>query len=179
MLKALTRLLLLAVVLATGSVLAAEARDPEDHFFNLNTGDLKAESADAKNAGKRAIFMMFEQDGCPGCLFMKKKVLNRADVQKFYREHFANFTINIYGAVPITDFAGRDFTEKSYAQALGIEGTPTLAFYDFGGKEVVRMLGPIKDATEFLLLGQFVASGAYKTRQFAEYRQAQRRKNGS
>jgi thioredoxin-related protein len=179
MLKALTRLLLLAVVLAAGSVLAAETRDPEDHFFNLNTGDLKAESADAKNAGKRAIFVMFEQDGCPGCLYMKNNVLNRSDVQKFYREHFVNFTVNINGAVPLTDFAGRDFTEKSYAQALGIEGTPTLVFYDLGGKEVVRMLGPIKDATEFLLLGQFVASGAYKTRQFAEYRLSQRRKNGS
>jgi len=83
MLKALTRLLLLAVVLAAGPVLAAESRDPEDHFFNLNTGDLKAELAEARSAGKSAIFVMFEQDGCPGCIYMKKNVLNRVDVQKF------------------------------------------------------------------------------------------------
>jgi len=61
MLKALTRLLLLAVVLAAGPVLAAESRDPEDHFFNLNTGDLKAELADARSAGKSAILVMFEE----------------------------------------------------------------------------------------------------------------------
>ena len=172
-------LLLFAALAVAAPAFSARTRDPDDHFFNLNTGDLKAESVDAKNAGKRAVFVMFEQDGCPGCLYMKKNVLNRVAVQKFYREHFVNFTINIYGAVPITDFGGRDFTEKSYAQSLGIEGTPTFAFYDLRGQEIVRMLGPIKDAAEFLLLGQFVASGAYKTRPFAEYRQSQRKKNGS
>ena len=179
MLKALTRLFLLAVVLAAGSVPAAESRDPEDHFFNLNTGDLKAELADARSAGKSAILVMFEQDGCPGCLYMKKNVLNRVDVQKFYREHFVNFTINIFGAVPIRDFAGRDFTEKSYSQSLGINGTPTFAFYDLEGNEVLRIVGPVKAAAEFLLLGEFVASGAYKSRKFAEYRQSQRRKKGN
>ena len=83
MLNALMRLMFPAVLLAAGSVLAAESRDPEDHFFNLNTGDLKAELADARSAGKSAILVMFEQNGCPGCLYMKKNVLNRVDVQKF------------------------------------------------------------------------------------------------
>ena len=180
MLKTLTKLLLLPVALAVATpAFSAETRDPEDHFFSLNTGDLKAELVDAKHAGKKAIFVMFEQDGCPGCLYMKKNVLNRVDVQKFYRERFVNFTMNIFGAVPIKDLAGRDFTEKSYSQSLGIKGTPTFAFYDLQGKEVVRIVGPVADATEFLLLGEFVASGAYKTRQFAEYRQSQRRKKRS
>ena len=85
MLKALMRLLLLAAVLAAGSVAAAESRDPEEHFFSLNTGDLKAELAEARSAGKSAILVMFEQDGCPGCLYMKRNVLNRVNVQKFYR----------------------------------------------------------------------------------------------
>lgn len=179
--KALMRLFLLLAALAAlpAALGAADTRDSDDYFFNLNTGDLKAELADAKNAGKKAMFVMFEQDGCPGCLYMKKNVLNRVDVQKFYRERFVNFTINIFGAVPIRDLAGRDVTEKSYSQSLGIHGTPTFAFYDLGGNEVVRIVGPIKEATEFLLLGEFVASGAYKTRQFAEYRQSERRKKGS
>ena len=179
MLKALTTLLLLAATLAASLVLAAATRDPEDHFFSLNTGDFKAELVDAKNAGKKAMFVMFEQDGCPGCLYMKKNVLNRVAVQTFYRERFVNFTINIFGAVPIKDLAGRDFTEKSYSQSLGIKSTPTFAFYDLEGKEVVRIVGPIKEVTEFLLLAEFVASGAYKTRQFAEYRLSERRKKGS
>lgn len=179
--KALMRLFLLLAALAglPAAFGAADTRDSNDYFFNLNTGDLKAELVDAKNAGKKAMFVMFEQDGCPGCLYMKKNVLNRVDVQKFYRERFVNFTINIFGAVPIKDLAGRDFTEKSYSQSLGIKGTPTLAFYDLEGNEVLRIVEPVKDVAEFLLLGEFVASGAYKTRRFAEYRQSERRKKGS
>ncbi len=46
---------------------------------------------------------------------MKRNVLNRVDVQDFYHERFFNFSMDIFGAVPVRDFTGRDFTEKSYA----------------------------------------------------------------
>jgi thioredoxin-related protein len=157
----------------------AQTRDADDHFFSLNTGDFKAELADARKAGKKALLLMFEQDGCPGCIYMKQNVLNRVDVQDFYRARFVNFSINTFGAVPLSDFAGRSHTEKSYAQAAGIRGTPTFVFYDLDGKEVVRIVGPVKDVAEFMLLGEFVSSGAYKTRKFAEYKQNQPRKKGS
>jgi thioredoxin-related protein len=185
MLKTLRRspllLLIFAAVLTVLSppLIAADTRDPDQHFFNLNTGDLKAESGDARKSGKKAILLMFEQEGCPGCLYMKRHVLNRVEVQAFYRKRFANFSVDIFGSVPLTDFAGRDLTEKSYAQALHVTGTPTFAFYDLEGKEIIRVVGPIKDAAEFLLLGEFVASGAYQSRKFAEYKQSQRKKSGS
>lgn len=176
----LTRLaaLGLALFLAAGTALSAETRDPEDHFFNLNSGDLKAEAADAKSAGKKAILVMFEQDGCPGCIYMKQHVLNRVDVQNFYRQRFLNFSVNTFGSVPIRDFTGRDLTEKSYAQAAGIKGTPTFLFYDLSGAEAARIVGPVKSVEDFLLLGEFIASGAYKTRKFADYLQ-QRKSKGS
>lgn len=149
---------------------AAQTRDADDHFFQLNTGDLKSELADAKKTGRKAIFFMYEQEGCPSCLYMKKNVLNRVDVQDYFRRQFMNFSIDINGAVPIRDFAGRDTTEKAYASSLGIRGTPTLVFNDLEGREIVRITGPIRDAAEFMLLGEFVASGAYKTRTFAQYK---------
>ena len=156
-----------------------DGRDPYTYFFNLTTGDLKSDLADAKNGGRKALFVMFEQDGCPGCAFMKENVLNRPDVQKFYRDNFVNLSLDIYGSVTVTDFAGRTSTEKSYAQATRVKGTPTLVFYDLAGNEVVRLLGAVKDAQEFMLLGEFVASGAYKSRKFAEYKQDLQRKKGS
>jgi len=172
-------LLLFLAGMAAGPAGAAESRDPHIHFFNANTGDLKAELADARGAGKKAIFMMYEQEGCPGCLFMKTQVLNRPDVQKFYREHFVNFAIDIYSAVPITGFAGADYTEKSFAQAQKIKGTPTFVFHDLDGHEIVRIVGPVRQVSEFLLLGEFVASGAYRTRKFAEYKQEAHYRKGS
>lgn len=163
-------LLFLAALLFAHPASSADTREADQHFFNLNTGDLGAEARDAKQAGKNALLFMFEQEGCPGCIYMKTRVLNRPDVQKFYRQHFLNFSVDIYGAVPIRDFTGRDYTEKSYAQALRVTGTPTFAFYDLGGKEIVRIVGPVKDPAEFILLGEFVASGAYRTGKFADYK---------
>jgi thioredoxin-related protein len=154
---------------------AAEARDPETHFFNPNIGDLRADLSDARKSGRKAILLIFEQEGCPGCLYMHRNVLNRPDVQAFYRQHFLNFAIDIHSAVPLKDFAGRDRTEQAYARALGVKGTPTFAFYDLEGNEILRTLGVIKEPAEFLLLGEFVATGAYKTRKFAEFKQSRRK----
>lgn len=164
---------------AVASAGAAETRDAEDHFFSLNTGDFRAELADARKAGRKALLVMFEQDGCPGCLYMKQNVLNRVDVQNFYRARFVSFSINMFGAVPLKDFAGKDHTEKSYAQSAGIKATPSFLFYDLDGQEVVRIVGPVRDVAEFMLLGEFVSSGAYKSRRFAEYKQTQLKRKGS
>ncbi len=161
-----------------GGALAAETRDPYQHFFASGTDDLRAELVDAKRAGKKALFVMFEQDGCPGCIYMKEHVLNRPDVQVFYRERFLSFSINIYGAAPFEDFTGRAVTEKTFALAAGIRGTPTLAFYDLEGREVVRLTRAIRDPREFIVLGEFVASGAYRNRKFAEFLQERRKRKG-
>ncbi|HET7912727.1 MAG TPA: thioredoxin family protein [Pseudolabrys sp.] len=172
-------LILLCLAAFAAPAATTDARDPYTYFFNLSTGDLKSDLADAKTGGRKAVFVMFEQEGCPGCAFMKENVLNRPDVQKFYRDNFVNLSLDIYGSVLVTDFAGRTSTEKGYAQASRVKGTPTLVFYDLSGNEVVRLLGAVKDAREFMLLGEFVASGAYKSRKFAEYKQDLLRKKGS
>lgn len=170
--------LVLSLALFATPLHAAQTRDADQHFFNLNTGDLKAEAQDAKRAGKKAVLFMFEQEGCPGCLYMKRNILSRPDVQAFYRERFVNFSVDIYGAVSLRDFGGREVTEKGYAQALRVNATPTFVFFDLEGNEAARVVGPVKDAAEFLLLGEFVSSGAYRSTRFAEYKQSRRKPRG-
>lgn len=173
---------LLALLLAHPGLAAAQGvatRDAMTHFFDANTGDLKAELADAKAANKKAILLMYEQEGCPACLYMKQNVLNRVDVQELYRRHFVSFTVDIHGSVPLKDFSGRDLTEKAFAAQARVRGTPTFAFHDLAGTEIVRITGAVRDIEEFRLLAEFVASGAYKTRQFAEHKQLLLKKKGS
>jgi len=160
---------LVAFALAPPAARAAETREAS-HFFHLSTGDLKAEAADARAEGKKGLLLFFEQEGCPGCLHMKRHVLNQASVQDYFRANFALIAVDILGAVPLRDFANRDYTEKSFAQALKVRGTPAFIFYDLAGSELVRIVGTIETADEFLLLGQFVTSGAYKTRSFARFK---------
>jgi thioredoxin-related protein len=158
-----------ALLLMPLAVAAAETRNA-GAFFALNTGDLKAELSDARAEKRKGILVVFEQEGCPGCRHMRENVLNRKDVQDYYGAHFVSLAIDIHGSVPLRDFAGRDSTEKQYAQDTKIRATPTFVFHDLSGKEIVRIVGPLQTAGEFLLLGQFVSTGAYKTRTFAQYK---------
>src|SRR5690606_13659191 len=96
----LLRNILLTLLLAIGSSMASAqgvvTRDAMTHFFDANTGDLRAELADARAAGKKGILLMYEQEGCPACIYMKQNVLNRSDVQALYRRHFVNFTVDLF-----------------------------------------------------------------------------------
>lgn len=168
--NALVRLLhvaALALALASG---AALARDPMDHFFHPFLGDLQAELAEARATGKRGLMIMYHFEDCPACKWMKAHILSREDVQAYYRERFHLLPIDTLGAVPITDFAGKAWTEKAYARSIPIRGTPTFIFYDLEGRPVAQHVGRVADAGEFMLLADFVASGAFRGQTFAEYR---------
>jgi len=158
----LSRLLFAGLLALALPAVAAETRDAMTHFFEANTGDLREELTDAKAAGKKGLLFMYEQEGCPACLYMKQNVLNRVDVQTLYRKHFAIFTIDLFGSVPLKDFQGRALTEKGFAAEAKVRGTPTFAFHDLSGKEVTRVVGAVSDVNEFKRLAEFVASGAYK-----------------
>jgi thioredoxin-related protein len=164
--------LLLAFALAVWGPLAADAAETREAaaFFNLNMGDLKTELADARKEGKKALLVMFEQEGCPYCLQMKRNILNRNDVQDYYRANFATLALDIRSSVPVRDFANAEQTEKAFAQSSKVKVTPTFVFYDLSGNEVARVAGTVDTPEEFLLLGEFVASGAYRTRTFAQYK---------
>lgn len=174
-LRTLTLWLPLLLLTFSGSVPAAapdaNTRDAMTYFFDANTGDLKAELADARAAGKKAILFMYEQEGCPACFYMKQNVLNRVDVQNLYHANFVSFTMDIHGAVPLKDFSGRDISEKAFAARTKIRATPTFVFHDLSGAEIARVVGSV-EVDEFKLLAEFIASGAYKTRQFAAYKQS-------
>jgi thioredoxin-related protein len=106
---------------------------------------------------------------------MKAQVLNRDDVQAYYRKHFAIFAVDIFGSVPITDFVGKSHTEKGYAIAQKLRGTPTFVFVGAGGKEMTRYIGATRDAQEFMELGRYVADGHWRSKGFGEFYPPSRR----
>lgn len=173
--------LLAVLLLGPAGFVAAQntaTRDAQIHFFVANTGDLKAELDEARAAGKKAVLLMYEQEGCPACLFMMQHILNRVDVQDLYHRHFISFTVDINGSVPLKDFGGRDITEKALAIRSKTRSTLTFVFHDMTGTEIVRFTGTVRDVGEFKPLGEFVASGAYKLRPFAEHKQLQLKNKG-
>lgn len=166
------RQLLIAFVMLIALPAGAETRDPGNYFFQPKFGDFQAELATARQQGKKGIFLFFEMDDCPFCARMKTTILNQPDVQDAYRAQFLIYPIDVNGDTQMTDFQGKATTEKAFAFENRVRATPTLLFFDLDGKLVTRFTGPARDKAEFLLLGKYVADGAYLGQPFAKYKQA-------
>jgi len=173
----LSALLLAAALLMIGS--ATQARDAMDHFFHPFLGDFQAELVEAKRAGKLGVMVMYHFEDCPSCQWMKANILSREDVQAYYRARFVLLPLDTLGALTITDFAGKEWTEKEFAKSVPIRGTPTFIFYSLEGKPVATHVGRISDPADFMLLADFVASGGYRTMEFAQYRRTKLSKKGN
>ena len=170
--KTLARLLALSLGNALLPTVLADERDPDTHFFMPFLGDLREELGEARAGGRKGLLVMYHFDECPACRRMREEVLNRPDVQDWFRRTFRPVQINILGAQPITDLNGKTRSERAYGRAVVIRGTPTFDFYALDGAHVYRHVGGLFDPVDFLLLGQFVATGAYNAKSFQEYRQA-------
>ena len=173
--------ILFAAVLLTWPMLpvsAAEAtRDPMQHFFHQSFNSLPDEIADAKRGGQQAILIMFEAEDCPWCAKMKATVLNQVAVQDYYRKHFRILMMDVNGDAPMTDFSGQEMSQKEFAfKHNRVRATPVFTFFGLDGKLMTKYTGAARGPEEFLWLGEFVVSGAWKTTNFTAYK---RERSGS
>lgn len=165
-----------ALALLTGA--APVTRDAMEHFFQPFLGDLREELADARAGGRKGMVIMYHFEECPACTRMKQTVLNQPVVQDWYRKSFRVIAIDTRGAQSITGLDGRTLAESEYARTVEIRGTPTFDFYVPDGTRIYRHVGGLFTVDEFMLLGQFVASGEHRNQSFAQYRQT-KTKRGS
>ena len=154
---------------------AVHAAEPWEAFFDPFLGDLKSELADAEAAGKRGVMVMYHFEECPYCRRMKREVLLRPEVQRQFHRDFTVVAIDTRGSQSVTGIDGKALPEKQYARALGVRATPTFDFYAPGGERAYRHVGGIFDAAEFLLLERYVASGAYRSQTFAQFKEKEKR----
>jgi len=154
---------------------AAETRSPQEFFFHQSFGDLREELQIARDEGLQGILVMFEMDDCPFCHRMKTQVLNRSEVQDYFRGHFRVLSIDVEGDIELTDFAGQATTMKEFASRNRVRATPVFQFFDLDGKPIKegRYTGATRDADEFMLLGRFIADGGYRQTTFIKYKRAE------
>jgi len=178
--RALLLALSLALLLAAAQASSAPTlRDPYTHFFHETFGDFTEELAVAREQGKRGILLFFEMEECPFCRRMEETVLNRSDVQEWYRERFLCFAVDIEGDTEITDFEGNTMTAREFAKVNRVRATPVFAFYDLDGKRIMRFTGATRDAEEFMWLGEFVADGYHEITNFTRFKRAKRAMRGA
>lgn len=109
-------------------------------WFKDSFLDLKEDIEEAKNAGKRVV-LFFHQDGCPYCNALVERNLSQKDIEQKVRKNFDVISMNMWGDREVTYTNGDHYTEKTLAEALRVQFTPTLIFYDENGKVVLRLNG--------------------------------------
>ena len=126
---------LVLIVVAVAKIDAAAPRDPAEYFFQDSFGDLAEEGETAEASGLFGVMIMFETADCPWCLRMKETVLNNIEVQRYYRRYFRVLVLNAEGDAPMSDFQGKEMTEKEFAlEAHRVRATPLFAFFDTRGR---------------------------------------------
>jgi len=172
----LSLLFLLLVCLASLSH-ASSPRDPYKHFFNETWGNLPEEIEKARQEGKSGVLIFFEMDECPFCHYMKTNVINQSDVQDYFRKHFLSISVDIEGDIEMTNFAGKTVKQKDFAlKEHRVRATPVIAFFDLDGKRIHRHIGKTNGVQEFLWIGEYIVSGAYKKMPFIRYKRKRRNK---
>jgi len=159
---------------------ATAPRDPDKYFFDETFGNFQEEVSLARQEGKKAVLIFFQQEDCPFCHRMKTTVLNQPEVQDYYKKYFRIFSVDIEGDLEITDFQGQSTTQKDFSfKEFRVRATPVFAFFDLDGKLIARHTGPTKGVQDFLWLGEYVADGHYRTENFARFKRDKQQQAGT
>ncbi len=125
----------------------------------------------ARRHGGKPLAVLFEQRHCAACDEMHASAFKDPALLALI-EQFDVVRLDLHGTQPVVTPGGRSFAEAGWADALQIAYTPSVVFFDTGGKEVFRIeayLRPFHFASSF----DYVASGAYREQpSFQRYIQA-------
>jgi thioredoxin-related protein len=140
-------------------------------LFETQTSDLAAETQSAAKSG-RQLAVLFELEGCPDCLRLRRSVLSAPEVERAISCHYRTVAVSLSESGDIATPSGETVDRRAWTDRLRIHGAPALAFFDQNGKLLYRHTGPISSGAEFLLIGQYVASGEAENQPFQAYREA-------
>jgi thioredoxin-related protein len=135
-------LIWMAVVSAAephGEYLGAQPSERPE-WFKDSFLEFEEDIADAAAEGRR-VMLYFHQDACPYCARLVEENFTHPEIEKYVRRHFDGISLNMWGDREVVTVAGKSFTEKTLAEALKVQFTPTLLFLDESGKIALRLNG--------------------------------------
>jgi thioredoxin-related protein len=162
---------------AFADYLARHAREPasgrlhEQPFFMKPPLDLSG----TRRRAARPLAVLFEQKDCAACDELHGLGFASPDVRRAVaRVDVAR--LELFGAERVVTPGRRSLAAAEWARELKVAYTPTIVFFDAGGKEVFRVeayVRPFHLASSF----DYVASGAYRAEpNFQRYLQARAEK---
>lgn len=175
---------LFVLILSMGFTAAPAFASPEkaEFFGGMDTEypdwfkdsflDFQDDLAEATSAGKRLV-IFFHQDGCPYCNALVERNFSQKEITEKAQENFDIVAINMWGDRPITYFDGKRYTEKTFAEKLKVQFTPTVIFFDEKGEVALRING-YHSPPRFSLDLDYVAQHKEKTTTYRDFMRANR-----
>jgi len=117
---------------------------------------------------KKRIILLFHQAGCPYCNALVNRNLSQKDIETNVKNNFDVIAINMWGDRELTYVDGKSYTEKTLAEALKVQFTPTTLFYNEDGKVVLRLNG-YREPRRFKVDLDYVAKHKEKEIGYREY----------
>ena len=140
-------------------------------WFKNSFLDLEEDIADAGSKNKRLV-VYFWQPGCPYCNQLWEDNFSNMEIEEHFRKNFEIVALNMWGDREVVSVGGNDYSEKSFAEALGIKYTPTLLFFD-ENKKVVHQLNGYVPPRDFQIALDYVSGKHEKSTSFGEFSAAQ------
>ncbi len=149
-----------------GRYLGAQESEIPD-WFKESFLEFEEDVAEARDNGRR-VLLYFYQDGCPYCAKLVEENFHDPEIRDYVQSKFDGIALNMWGDREIVSIGGRDYTEKTFAEALKVQYTPTLLFLDEEGRVILRLNGyyPPDKLRKAL---RFAGEGEEKRTTFARY----------
>ncbi len=109
-------------------------------WFKESFLDFEQDIDEATANGKR-LMLYFHQEGCPYCNALIEHNFSQPDIYETVRSELDVVEINMWGDREVVQVGGRTFTEKTLAEALNVNYTPTLLFFNEARKVALRLDG--------------------------------------
>lgn len=122
-----------------GTFYGAEPTEYPD-WFKDSFLEFSDDVAEAAEEGKR-VLLLFHQDGCPYCNLLVERNLSQKNILELVQEKFDVIAINIWGDREVVTVGGQSYTEKEFSEALKVQFTPTMLFFNEKGKAILKLNG--------------------------------------
>ncbi len=144
---------------------AMETAHPD--WFKESFLEFEEDIAEATAANKRLI-IYFHQAGCPYCNKLVEENFADPNILETIRSQFDLVAINLWGDREVVQVGGKSFTEKTLAEALDVNFTPTLLFFN-EDREVALRLNGYYPLVEFGQALDYVSAKMEKQSSFPDY----------
>ena len=136
-------------------------------WFKTSFLDFSEDVAEAAEEGKR-VMVIFHQDNCPYCNALVERNLSQRDVEEQLRKDFDVIAMNMWGDREVATIDGKIYTEKTFAQALKVQFTPTILILNEQGGLALRLNGYLPPA-EFKLALAYAADSTEGNKGYRKY----------